>query len=140
MRTGASGYPRTRRAPPRARPATTSDASVLSYSSGRKKSATRALNITSIGDGALHRCLGRRFFTRCRKALARFPHLTVERGLVRVARRRGREGRRRRLRYRRGRARWLFQVLVGVQELLAELVRRAAQLANDAADIARHSR
>src|SRR5713101_4869009 len=82
----------------------------------------------------------RRFFPRRREPLARFAHLAVEGGLVRIARRRRRDRRRRRLRDRRGRARLLREVLIGVQELLAELVGRAAQLAHDAADVARHAR
>src|SRR5438093_6045322 len=94
--------------------------SVLSQCSGREKSATRALNATSIGDGAVHRTLGRGFFARGCEALARFPHLTIERRLVPVAGRRRCYSRRRRLRNGRGRAGRLLEVLVGVQELLAE--------------------
>src|SRR5687768_14801248 len=69
------------------------------------------------------------------KSLARLPHLSVERRLARLARRRLR-----RRRSRRSQFRWLagrhIEELVGAEELLAQLVRSLAEIADDAAHVA----
>src|SRR5688572_22932900 len=102
-----------------------------SYSSGREKSAASALDIISIGDRAGTGPLIHGLFARGRKPLLGFPHLTIERRLVRVGCWCGcPAGKRGRLR---GRLRFCGLTLedllrreefVRLKELLAELVRR----------------